>query len=66
MQEHNGYEFYIIVIKGRYTFLILDNIIEDKVKFLSDELFDYAGRAQLAVIGQIELFEKQEKERLHA
>lgn len=66
MQEHNGYEFYIIVIKGRCTFLILDNIIEDKVKFLSDELFDYSGRAQLAAIGQIELFEKQEKERLHA
>lgn len=60
MEKHKDREFYIIELKGKFTYFIMDKEVDRKIRVVSDELFDYEGRAKLAAIGHIELLENEE------
>ncbi len=62
MERHGYHDFYIIVLDGKYTYIIMDNEVSSRIKIVSDELFDTKIRARFAAIGHITLLEKQKEE----
>ena len=60
MEKHGGYEFFIFVIKDKFSYLIMDKLVDRKIKVVSDELFEHESRARLAAIGHISLLEDKE------
>ena len=59
MEKHNEHQFCIVVIKDKFTYLIMDKEVDRKIRVISDELFEQEGRARLAAIGHITLIESE-------